>query len=132
MGQQLLYKDLTQEILGAFYTVYNEFGYGFLENVYKNALALELEVRNLKVRREVPIDVLYLGRTVGRYRIDMLVEDLVLVEAKSSSALGDADSRQLFNYLRASKKQVGLLLHFGPKPVFKRFVWTGQQFNSQS
>lgn len=132
MNEKLLHKDLTQEIIGAFYTVYNEFGYGFLESVYKNALALELETRNLRVQREVPIEVFYLGRCVGRYRIDMLVEELVLVETKSSSALAESDSRQLFNYLRASRKQVGLLLHFGPKPVPKRFVWTGKQFNSHA
>ena len=132
MHVKRLHWDLTQEIIGAFYTVYNEFGYGFLENVHKNALVLELEARNLKVAREVPVELFYLGRSVGFYRIDLLVDDRVLVEVKAASAIGDSDNRQLFNYLRCSKKQVGLLLHFGPKPVHKRFVWTGQEFNHQS
>ena len=130
--EKRIHWDLTQEIIGAFYTVYNEFGYGFLENVYKNALILELQTRNVKAEREVPVELLYLGSCVGLYRIDMLVGERVLVEVKSSNAIGESDNRQLFNYLRASSKQVGLLLHFGPRPVHKRFVWTGKHFNSQS
>ena len=130
MTIKLIHEELTREILGAFYTVYNEFGYGFLENVYKNALCIELQVRKLEFRREVPTEILYLGSCVGSYKMDLLVDDRVLVEVKSSIAIGEADNRQLFNYLRASKLQVGLLLHFGPKPAAKRFVWTGKHFES--
>jgi GxxExxY protein len=129
---KLLYRELTQEIIGAFYTVYNEFGYGFLESVYKNALVIELQVRNLKVRREVPMELQYLGVPVGQYRVDMLVGESVVVECKSTAHLSDADNRQLLNYLRSSKLSVGLLLHFGPKPEHRRFVWTGKTFNSES
>ena len=132
MNSQLLHGDLTGEILAAFYTVYTGLGYGFLESVHKNALSVELEIRNLKVQREVPIEIVYMGKPVGRFRIDMLVDNKVLVEVKSGSAISDADTRQLFNYLRASNIQVGLLLHYGPRPAHKRFVWTGKEFNSKS
>jgi GxxExxY protein len=132
MSKRIVEKDLSYEIVGAFYTVYNALGYGFLESVHANALSLELRMRNLKVEREVPIEVLYRGQPVGRYRVDMLIEGRVLVETKSSAAIGEADNRQLFNYLRASKLAVALLLHFGPKPSYKRFVWTGRQINSES
>jgi GxxExxY protein len=130
MAIKLIHEKLTREILGAFYTEYNECGCGFLENVYKNALCIELQVRQLSFRREVPTEILYLRKCVGTYKMDLLVEDRVLVEVKASSAIGEADNRQLFNYLRASRLQVGLLLHFGPKPTAKRFVWTGKQFQS--
>jgi GxxExxY protein len=130
MNPNLLFRELTQEILSAFYTVYNELGHGFLESVYQNSLVVELETRNLRVEREVPIEIVYLGKCVGVYRIDMLVARQVLVEIKSSSVIGASDSRQLFNYLRASKVNVGLLLHFGPRPAHRRFVWTGKQFTS--
>lgn len=132
MDTTLVEKELSYEIVGAFYTVYNALGYGFLESVYANALSLELQMRNLKVQREVPIDVLYEGQCVGRYRMDMLVEGRVLIEAKSSASVGEAENRQLFNYLRASRLPIALLLHFGPKPAYKRLVWTGRQFNSGS
>jgi GxxExxY protein len=132
VNEEPIEKELSYEIVGAFYTVYNVLGYGFLERVYANALALELQMRNLKVQREVPVEVFYEGQRVGFYRMDMLVEGRVLIEVKSSAAVGETDNRQLFNYLRASQLPLALLLHFGPKPQFKRFVWTGKQFNSQS
>ena len=132
MNSKLLHRETTREILAAFYTVYNELGYGFLESVHKNALSVELEIRNVAVQREVPIEIVYMGKHVGQFRIDMLVDNKVLVEVKSGSAITDADTRQRFNYLRASKNRVGLLLQFGPNPAQKRFIWTGKNFNSQS
>jgi GxxExxY protein len=108
-------KELSYKIVGGFYAVYNDFGYGFLENVYANALALELETRDLKVQREVPVEICYLGKPVGLYRIDMLVNGRVLVEVKSCAAIGEANNRQLFNYLRASRLQVALLLSLRAK-----------------
>jgi GxxExxY protein len=119
---KLLHGALTGEILGSFLTVYNAHGYGFLEPVYANSLSLELRRRGLHVEREVAVEVQYLGQPVGHYRMDMLVNDLVVIEIKAGALLVDADRRQLFNYLRASRREVGLLLHFGPKPEFKRYV----------
>lgn len=120
--QKLVEEDPTREIIAAFYTVYNALGYGFLESVYANALALELGLRSLKVLREAPVQVLYMGQPVGFYRMDQVVEDKILVEIKSTTTVGDADRRQVFNYLKASPLLVGLLFHFGPKPAFERFI----------
>jgi len=119
---ELLFKDLTYEIIGAFYAVYNALGYGFLESVYRNALVVELQRRGLKVSQEVAIEVHYLGRVVGLYRMDVVVEGKILIEVKSGAILAPYDRRQLFNYLRASKLAVGLLLHFGPKPAHHRLI----------
>jgi GxxExxY protein len=129
--RQLIHRELTHEIIGSFFNVYNAFGYGFLETPYVNALTFELEDRGLRVARELPIDLMYKGRKVGLYRADMVVENKVLVEAKASTALSEADNRQIFNYLRASKLTVGLLLHFGPNPSHRRFVWTGEHFETE-
>lgn len=118
----LLEQELTHEIIGSFYTVYNELGYGFLESVFANGLSLELRRRNLHVAREVPVEVQYLGQPIGRFRMDLVVDHKVLVEIKSTSTVGDADRRQVFNYLRASVLPIALLLHFGPKPDFQRFI----------
>lgn len=119
---ELLFKDLTYEIIGAFYAVYNALGYGFLESVYRNALVVELGRRGLKVSQEVSTEVHYLGCIVGLYRMDLVVEGKILIEVKASAVLSQSDRRQLFNYLRASKLAVGLLLHFGPKPVHHRLI----------
>ena len=120
--RRLLHEDLTREILSAFYEVYNTLGYGFLESVYARALFSELTRRGLHVQREVMIDVYYKGECVGSFRADMLVEYRVVVEIKASTWLVEADRNQLLNYLRSSCLEVGLLLHFGPRPRFKRVV----------
>jgi GxxExxY protein len=118
----LAHEDLTREIIGAFYTVYNELGYGFAEAIYANAISYELETRELAVRREVPFEVHYLGEVIGQYRVDLMVNETVVVELKAGEAIGETERRQLLNYLCVTGLPVGLLFHFGPKPWFKRMV----------
>src|SRR5205807_8483400 len=105
-----------------FYAVYNALGYGFSEEVYSRALSLELCKRGLKVEREVPVEGFYLGQPVALYRMDMVVEQRLLLEIKASAAVGELDRRQIFNYLRATVLSLALLLHFGPKPYVKRYI----------
>jgi GxxExxY protein len=121
-GLPLLERELTHEIIGAFYTCYNELGYGFLESVYRHALSTELRARELRAVEEVPIEVLYRGVSVGVFRADLVINERVIIEVKSTSVLGPTDKRQLLNYLRATELEVGLLLHFGPEPKFYRFA----------
>ena len=118
----LLEGELTGEIIGAFYQCYNELGYGFLESVYRRALAVELRARGHRCAEEGLIEVTYKAVIVGAYRFDMLVNDRVLVEAKAGEVLGPTDRRQLLNYLRATRIEVGLLLYFGPDPRFLRCI----------
>jgi len=125
---ELLYEGITDIIIGAFYAVYNALGYGFLENVYCAALVFELRRRGLKVEREVPVQVFYAGQPIARYRVDLIVEGKVLLELKSSVAIGEADHRQVFNYLRCTDIDLGMILHFGPKPSFRRIICTDKQF----
>jgi GxxExxY protein len=119
-GVMYKYSELTEEIIGAFFAVYNALGYGFLEKVYVNALKLELERHGLKVVREFPIVVRYLEQTVGEYYADLIVNDLVIVEIKATKTLLQEHEAQLLNYLKATHYEVGLLFNFGPKPEQKR------------
>ena len=119
-------------MIGAFYRVYNTLGYGFLENVYTSALCLELLKLGIAFQREVSVPVSYEGQAIALYRADIVVEQRLLLEVKSCAAIGQADIRQLLNYLRATDLKVGLLLHFGPKPAFYRRVSTVKAINSQS
>jgi GxxExxY protein len=114
-------------VIGGFHEVYKDFGFGFLEGVYANAFSVELRCRGLEVVREVPIEVVYRGVSVGNYRADMIVEGRVLVEVKAGKAISEADERQLLNYLKASNCEVGMLLHFGPKPKIRRFIYTNDR-----
>jgi len=118
----LLEEELTGKIIAVFYETYNVLGFGFLESVYRKALAIELRLRGLHVEEEVRIDVFYKGHYVGWFRLDLLVEGRVGVELKASEVLGPTDKRQLMNYLTSSKIDVGLLLHYGPSAKFYRFV----------
>jgi GxxExxY protein len=120
--EALFEEALTRRIIGAFYDVYNALGYGFLESVYANALAIEVTSRGLHVVREASAEVRYKGEVVGTFRSDLLVESRVVVELKATPKLHPADPMQLLNYLRSTDLEVGLLLHFGPEPTIRRFV----------
>jgi GxxExxY protein len=112
--------DRVQSIVGAFYAVYNYYGYGLLESVYCGALEHELTDRGHRVAREVSFDVTYKGRHVARQRVDMLVDDWVIVEVKATEHLPPYAKRQLVNYLRATSASIGVLFHFGPEAYFWR------------
>lgn len=118
----LLEQETTSHIIGAFFDVYNTLGFGFLEHVYAEALERELIERARTVQQEVVVSVWYKGTILSTQRVDMIVDDRVLVEIKSTEVLAPTAQRQLLNYLRATSFQVGLLLHFGPKPRFSRLV----------
>ena len=127
METQLLHHEITEKIIKAFYTVYNTLGYGFLEKVYENALSIELCKLGLHVQQQAPIKVHYDSTLVGEYFADLLVDRLVIIELKAAEALAEEHEAQLLNYLKATEVEVGLLLNFGPKPQFKRKIFTNDQ-----
>jgi GxxExxY protein len=114
--------NITNRIICCFYNVYNKLGYGLLEKVYENALAIEIDSTGLTVQQQAPIKVEYAGRTVGEYFADLLVEEKVIVEIKAAQSLTAAHEAQLLNYLKATDVEVGLLVNFGPKAEVKRKV----------
>ena len=99
--------------------------------MYLAALQLELKKAGLSFAREVDIGVNYDGIRIARFRVDMLVEEKIIVEVKASAALAAGAERQVFNYLRATDLEVGLLLHYGPRPVFKRYICTNDRKNGR-
>ena len=114
---------LTERIIGAAFTVSNALGHGFLELVYKNALAEELTVSGLAVAKEKTFPVLYRGKQMGLYTADLVIEDAVIIELKAVEILVQAHRAQLLNYLKASGLPVGLLMNFGqPKLEIKRVI----------
>lgn len=126
MFMRYKHSGLTEQIIGAFYRVYNGLGYGFLEKVYENALAMELQDQGHAVRTQSPIHVYYRGKVVGEYYADLVVDDLVIVELKAASGLVAQNEAQLLNYLKASSYEVGLLLNFGPSPTHKRRAFANE------
>lgn len=127
---QLLEERLTRSVIGAFYEVYNTLGFGFLEHVYVMALERELLVRGHRVGREVSTHVTYKGHVLAVQRIDMIVDDRLVVETKATLETPKAAERQLLNYLRATNLEVGLLLHFGPEAKFHRVVSSNRPYKN--
>ena len=123
-SESLLHKDITVEIISAYYYVYNELGYGFLEKVYENAMLIELKSRGLKVESQKIIKVNFKDSIVGEYFADIIVDDIIILELKSCEALVPEHEVQLFNYLKATNIEVGLLFNFGKRAAFKRKVFT--------
>jgi GxxExxY protein len=125
MGRiELIHEKLTHSVVGAFFEVSRTLGFGFLEHVYVASLASELHDRGHDVGREVSIPIYYKGEEVARQRLDMIVEGKLVLEIKSTRILHEGSVRQVANYLRATNLELGLLLHFGPRPRFYRVICT--------
>ena len=124
---ELLHRDTTNQIIKAFYKVYTELGYGFLEKVYENALYLELISMGLSCEKQKPIKVHYLNQLVGEYYADIIISGSVVVELKAAEALCEEHEFQLINYLKATEVEVGLLLNFGKEPEFRRKFFTNDR-----
>ena len=105
--------EITYEIRGAIYDVYTALGPGLLESVYEEALTFELEQRGLKVERQVQVPITYKGNVLKTdLRLDLIVEDEVIVELKSVEEMKKVFSKQLLTYLRLMDKKIGLLVNF--------------------
>jgi GxxExxY protein len=124
----LKHGELTEKIIQVFYEVYNELGHGFLESVYRNAMEIGLRQSGLIVTRELPIAVWFRGEDVGDFRADLMVQELVLLELKTSESISRSHEAQLYNYLRATQVEVGLLLNFSHSPSFSTMKRKGSVF----
>ncbi len=122
-NEQFQHAELTQGIIGTFYEVYNELGYGFLESVYENSLGIALRAKGYEIHQQIAVPVSFRGQLVGDFHADLLVNKFVLLELKSCRSIDKAHMAQLLNYLKATEIEVGLLLNFAPRPEFKRVVF---------
>lgn len=106
---------LTQKIIGAAIEVHRTLGPGLLESIYEEALCHEFDLRGIRYSRQVEIDVVYKDKVIKGQRIDILVEEEVIVEIKSLSKLPDVSTAQILSYLKATGLKRGLLINFGAK-----------------
>jgi len=123
---------ITDLIIGVFYEVYNELGFGFLESVYRNALQLALIEKGLVVEPEKPISVYFRRRKVGDFRADLIVNNLLLLELKTAETIAIAHEAQVLNYLRSTTLEIGLILNFGPKPQVRRLLFDNERKRSRA
>lgn len=122
----LLHKELTDIIINSAIEVHKELGPGLLENTYEECLLYELLLKNMKVERQKELSVIYINKVLEcGYRLDLVVEDKVIVELKAVESLNSIHDAQLLTYLKLSKIKVGLLINFNVKYLkdgIKRFV----------
>ena len=126
MKNKLLNTFLTENIIKAFYCVYNTLGYGFLEKIYENSMIIELNKKGLKTIQQGKITVLYDNKEVGSYFIDIIVNRKIILELKAVESIREEHEIQLLNYLKATKFEIGLLFNFGKKPEFRRLIFTNK------
>ena len=118
----LLEPELTKSVIGAFFDVYGELGFGYREFIYALALERLLVAKGHRVAREAPVMVYFRGEPLARQTADMIVDDKLIVENKSTERLHPNALPQLFGYLCATDFELGLLLHYGREPKFYRSI----------
>jgi GxxExxY protein len=123
--QDFIHKDLTEKIIAAAIEVHNTLHNGFLESVYEEAMAIELNLRKIPFEKQKPVDVFYKGRVAKQFFCDFVVEGKVLVELKAIKRLSEIENAQVLNYLKATSLPLALLINFGaPSLEFKRIINT--------
>jgi GxxExxY protein len=116
------HSELTDTVIGVFYEVYNELGFGFLESVYRNSLRHALLEKGLPVEQEVAVSVFFRGHNVGDFRADLVVNGTILLELKTAEQIVAAHESQVLNYLRSTALELGLIPNFGPRPQLRRLL----------
>ncbi len=107
--------ELTEKIIGAAIEVHRELGPGLLESIYEEALCYEFELQRIKYKRQSPADIIYKGKVIKGQKIDLLVENEVVVEVKSLSKIPEVALAQTISYLKATNLKRGLIVNFGQK-----------------
>ena len=115
---KLLHKELTYKIIGILYKVHSNLGCGFTERIYQRAIEVELEKVGMLFEVEKEIDIVYDGQKIGKYRLDIVVENKVILELKATDRLPKIFREQLISQLRASPYEVGLLVNFGTPKLY--------------
>ena len=118
----LVEKELSYTVVGALFAVFNEIGYGHKETVYQRALAAALREKKLKFREQVHTELIAFGEVVGKYYLDFLVEEKIIVEIKALANFRAMDYRQAKSYLQATKLPPAILASFTPDGVRYRRV----------
>ena len=126
-GPSFQHLDITARVVGIFFDVYNELGYGFLESVYRSAMGIPLREAALEVRSEVEVHALFRGHPVGLFRLDFVVETAVAVELKAARGIDQSHRAQVLNYLRCTSLETGLILNFGPRPQIRRVAFANSR-----
>jgi len=123
VNKKYKHSELTGNVIGCAMKVHSQLGCGYPEIIYQRALARELDKYGVKHMREVEMPIYYDGVEIGFRRADFIINDEVIVELKAVGEINNAHFNQILNYLKAYKKEIGLLINFGEESLkFRRFI----------
>ena len=117
MAEKILYKELSYNLVGCFYEVYNTLGPGHKEDIYHKALKIELDKQSIKYISKKRLKITYEGKEVGVYEPDFIVEDKIITEIKSVLHMPKVFELQLYYYLKGSKYRLGYITNFGSDKI---------------
>jgi len=123
---RLLYPELSYNIIGCAFEVFNSIGSGYQEKYYQKALAKEFEIKKINFKEQLPVKIEHKGVSLGKYYFDFLVEDRVVVEIKNSSKFYARDIKQVLGYLRSKNIELGLLICFSKNGVIHKRILKGK------
>ncbi len=119
----ILYKDLSYQIIGLAMEVHRKLGYGFLEKVYENSLMILFRREGIRSEQQYPIKVYFEGEVVGNYVADILIEDKIIIELKCVEKINNIHKAQALNYLNATRMRLAIILNFAKdKLQYERLV----------
>jgi GxxExxY protein len=122
-GSQIIYKELSYAIIEACIEVHKILGPGYHEKIYEEAVVREFKNRNIAFERQKPINILYKDEPIGEYRLDLVIDDKIILELKTVTDLTSMFEAQFFSYLKATNMRLGILLNFSKKKLeFRRIV----------
>jgi len=120
---KLIYPELSYKIVGVLFEVFNHLGGGFQEKYYQRAISREFKDKKIKFKEQLPINLAYKGLSLGKYYLDFLVEEKVILEIKNSSKFYSKDIKQVLGYLRAKNLKLGILACFSRNGlIYKRIL----------
>jgi len=120
---KILYKDLSYKIMGIIYDIYNELGYGYQEKIYQKAIESALVKSEIKFKSQCPYKVMYKNEVVGRYFIDLIIEDKIVLEIKRGDNYSRNNFKQIIGYLKATDLKLGILINFTSRGIkYKRVL----------
>jgi GxxExxY protein len=128
----LKHAELTEKLIGIFFAIHNELGHGFLESIYDQAFSVLLAEKGIFFERQIAVPVWFHGKEIGEFRVDLPIEQKVILELKTGRDIEPAWEKQLLNYLRATEIEVGLRFNFGPNAQFRRYVFENEKKNPRN
>jgi GxxExxY protein len=114
-GENILFPELSYQLMGIAFDIHNILGPGFSENIYEAAFVKELQSHQIAFEQQLPLEVYYKGERIGIYRLDLLVDKKIVIELKAVSTLNDLFKQQTLSYLKAGNYRLGILINFGSK-----------------